>query len=294
MPRKYPTPDPPRPPPPHPHDRSPADQPARSAPDGTHDGDTHPETTQQQITSNRCPSGVANGSLRQLHFPTSEGILTFTTPSQRAPKPRIWVRAPYIGQQSGSSNSISTAGTWKWVKSTRWTWAPRMAAKGGDPGRTVSPTRTAGDIIRLLHFRGGDVVVEVGQRPTTPINRQPILVRPRLLDHSGNLAVFDALVLQEPKNERCQLLPAEMQEAILGGCAEPASTGTTLGRGRRIDPIEQCRGETHTERWPDLRAAPQVPLIHLVNLLLVTDTGNPTRGETGKQYRKPDFACGTR
>src|SRR5664280_1422164 len=92
MPRKYPTPDPPRPPPPHPHDRSPADQPARSAPDGTHDGDTHPETTQQQITSNRCPSGVANGSLRQLHFPTSEGILTFTTPSQRAPKPRIWVR----------------------------------------------------------------------------------------------------------------------------------------------------------------------------------------------------------
>src|SRR5664280_1907234 len=86
-----PTPDPPRPPPPHPHDRSPADQPARSAPDGTHDGDTHPETTQQQITSNRCPSGVANGSLRQLHFPTSEGILTFTTPSQRAPKPRIWV-----------------------------------------------------------------------------------------------------------------------------------------------------------------------------------------------------------
>src|SRR5664279_2763001 len=92
MPRKYPTPVPPRPPPPHPHDRSPADQPARSAPDGTHDGDTHPETTQQQITSNRCPYGVANGSLRQLHFPTSEGILTFTTPSQRAPKPRIWVR----------------------------------------------------------------------------------------------------------------------------------------------------------------------------------------------------------
>src|SRR5664280_867827 len=85
MPRKYPTPDPPRPPPPHPHDRSPADQPARSAPDGTHDGETHPETTQQQITSNRCPSGVANGSLRQLHFPTSEGILTFTTPSQGRP-----------------------------------------------------------------------------------------------------------------------------------------------------------------------------------------------------------------
>jgi hypothetical protein len=54
---------------------------------------------------------------------------------------------------------------------------------------------------RLLLLRGGVVVVvEVGQRPTTPINRQPILVRPRLLDHSGNLAVFDALVLQEPKN----------------------------------------------------------------------------------------------
>src|SRR5664280_325506 len=104
MPRKYPTPDPPRPPPPHPHDRSPADQPARSAPDGTHDGDTHPETTQQQITSNRCPSGVANGSLRQLHFPTSEGILTFTTPSQRAPKPRIWVRAEAAASGVQSSN----------------------------------------------------------------------------------------------------------------------------------------------------------------------------------------------
>src|SRR5664280_375786 len=105
MPRKYPTPDPPRPPPPHPHDRSPADQPARSAPDGTHDGDTHPETTQQQITSNRCPSGVANGSLRQLHFPTSEGILTFTTPSQRAPKPRIWVRQHPTGLRSSVGGS---------------------------------------------------------------------------------------------------------------------------------------------------------------------------------------------
>src|SRR5664279_4455009 len=84
MPRRYPTPDPTRPPPPHPHDRSPADQPPRSAPDGTHDGERHPETTRQQITSKRCPSGVGNGSLRQPHFPMSEGILTFTTPFPRA------------------------------------------------------------------------------------------------------------------------------------------------------------------------------------------------------------------
>ena len=76
--------------------------------------------TRKQIASTRCPPGVSDGCLRQPHFPTSEGISSFTTPQTHPCYARIWVRAVPRGVPDGRGAARLVGQS----RHQRWTYRP--------------------------------------------------------------------------------------------------------------------------------------------------------------------------